>query len=289
MADSQLTLPDGRTLSYIDIGDPDGTCVMHFHGAPSSRLVLDVYDDEFAEQGVRVVAPDRPSYGGSSPHPGRTMAAWPTDVDALADALGIDECAVSGLSSGGPYVVACCALLPDRVMGGLVLAGATDMSWPEAAEGYPAVELEIMALDDEAAAIDFCAERFGPDGSGYFEEDPFEWPEPDEAFLSDERTGAHLAQAMGEAFAQGVDGYAQDMIVQGQPWPFEPESIDAPVRVLHGELDDLVPMAHSRHTAAMIPDAELEILPGHGHLSVLDEFPALAGEFVRSLGTSDTR
>ena len=283
MADSQLTLPDGRTLSYIDIGDPDGPCVMHFHGAPSSRLVLDVYDDEFTEQGLRVVAPDRPSYGGSSPQPGRTMAAWPADVDALADALGIDEFAVSGISSGGPYVVACCALLSDRVLGGLVLAGATDMSWPEAAEGYPAVELDIMALDDEAAAITYCRERFGSDGSGYFEEDSLEWPEPDEALLSDERMGEHLAQAMGEAFAQGVDGYAQDMIVQGQPWPFDPEAIDPPVRVLHGELDDLVPMAHSRHTAELIPGAELVILPGHGHVSVLDELPALAGEFVHSV------
>lgn len=137
MTGSQITLPDGRTLAYTDIGDPEGTCVMHFHGAPASRFLLDIYDDEFAEYGLRVVSPDRPGYGESSSQPGRSMVDWPVDVEALSDALGIDEFAVLGSSSGGPYTVACCALLPDWVLGGLVVAGATDMSLPDARKGYP--------------------------------------------------------------------------------------------------------------------------------------------------------
>lgn len=283
MTDSQISLPDGRVLAYTDIGDPDGSCVMHFHGAPASRFLLDVYDEEFEEYGLRVVSPDRPGYGGSSPHPGRSMADWPNDVEILADTLGIDEFVVLGSSSGGPYTVACCALLPDRVLGGLVVAGATDMSWPDVREGYPEVELEIMDLNDEDEAIGYCENRFGPDGSGFFEEEPLEWPEPDEAFLADKEMSDHLARAMGEAFVQGVTGYAQDMIVQGRPWPFDPADVECPVRVVHGELDTLVPMAHSRHTAESIPDSELKVHPGHGHASILDEIPHLTFEFVESL------
>jgi pimeloyl-ACP methyl ester carboxylesterase len=49
------------------------------------------------------------------------MADWPKDVAALADALGIDRFVVAGHSTGGPYAVACSALLPGRV-----LAGATE-------------------------------------------------------------------------------------------------------------------------------------------------------------------
>jgi len=69
--DSTLNLPDGRTLGYADLGEPDGPLVVHFHGAPSSRLEVAAYDDEFRQRGVRVVSPERPGYGLSSPLPGR--------------------------------------------------------------------------------------------------------------------------------------------------------------------------------------------------------------------------
>ena len=283
MTDSQMTLPDGRTLAYTDIGDPAGTCVIRFHGAPSSRFLLDIYDPEFAENGLRVLSPDRPGYGGSSPKPGRSMEDWPADVEALADALGVDDFAVVGSSSGGPYALACCALLPDRVLGGLVVAGVTDMTWPPARDGYPAVELDIMDVETEAEALAYCEDRFGPDGSGFFDEDPLEWPEPDEAFLADETMSEHLTHTMAEAFAQGVAGYAQDVFVQGQPWPFDPAAISCPVRVVHGELDDLLPMAHSRHTAELIPGTDLDIVPGHGHVSILDEMPERTVNLVQSV------
>ena len=283
MTDTQITLPDGRILAYTDIGDPGGTCVMHFHGAPGSRLLLDSYDNEFAECGLRVVSPDRPGYGGSSPQPGRSMEDWPDDVEALADELGIDQFVVLGSSSGGPYTVASCALLPHRVLGGLVIAGASDMSWHDAHIGYPEVELDIMAFADETDAVAYCEERFGQDGSGFFDEDPLDWPEPDEEFLADEEMSEHVVRTMSEAFAQGIAGYAQDMVIQGRPWPFDPTDISCSVRVVHGELDDLSPLAHSRHTAELIPDAEFEIVPGHGHASIMDEFPQLTDDFVQSV------
>ena len=34
MIDDRITLEDGRTLAYKQIGDPSGTPVMQFHGAP---------------------------------------------------------------------------------------------------------------------------------------------------------------------------------------------------------------------------------------------------------------
>ena len=70
-----MTLTDGRTLAFTDLGDPDGACAFYFHGAPGGRLELADQDDAFGEVGVRVITADRPGYGGSSPHPGRTTAA----------------------------------------------------------------------------------------------------------------------------------------------------------------------------------------------------------------------
>lgn len=64
------------------------------------------------------------------------------------------------------------------------------------------------------------------------------------------------------------------MWLTGRPWSIDPGTITAPTRVLHGELDDLVPIAHSRHTAHLIPGATLEVIPGAGHLSAIHAFPA---------------
>ena len=109
-------------------------------------------------------------------------------------------------------------------------------------------------------------------GTVFFEIRPFTFPEPDLAALNDETLGI----AVMEAFRQGVAGYARDVFVHGRPWPFDPGRITAPVLVIHGELDNVVPIAHSRHTADLIPSSTFRVLPGHGHLSTLTELPAMA-------------
>jgi pimeloyl-ACP methyl ester carboxylesterase len=281
MVDATMTLPDGRTLAYTEVGAPDGPVAFYFHGAPGSRLELTSLDDAFAAVGVRVVTADRPGYGGSTPLPGRTTAGWARDVAALADHLGVERFAVMGLSSGGPYTVACASLLADRVSGAIVAAGNTDMSWPGAADGYLQSELDIMAMDEEAAAVAWCEEHYGADGSGLFDGDSdMDLGPVDNAWLADEANLASLMATMGEAFAQGVVGYAHDITVQGRPWTFDPAAIAYPTLVVHGADDRLVPVAHSEHTASLIPGAELRVLDGVGHLSLGEQLPALAAESV---------
>lgn len=280
ITDESVMLPDGRIIAFTIIGDPVGPTVCYHHGAPGGRLELLGLDAAFVAAGVRVISPDRPGYGGSTPVPGRTTDAWPEDVAALADHLGVERFAVMGLSSGGPYAVACASLLDDRVVGAVVAAGNTDMSWPPARNGYLDSELTIMALENADAAVAWCAERYGADGSKFFEGE-MDLGATDNAFLADDANATALFTAMGEAFRQGVVGYAHDIWVQGRPWSFDPSAIRCPVIVAHGEDDQLVPLAHSAHTAELIPGAELRFLPGVGHLSLIDEFPALAAELQK--------
>jgi pimeloyl-ACP methyl ester carboxylesterase len=211
------------------------------------------------------------------------MADWPSDIAALADALGIDRFIVAGHSSGGPYAVACAALLPERVSAAIILSGVTDMGWPAAWEGYVDSERQIMRLSGEGAALAWCEERFGADGSGFLTASDLEFAEPDNALLADEQVGPAFMAAVVEAFRQGVVGYAQDMVIQGRPWPFDPAAITAPVQVVHGELDLLLPHAHSRHTAELIPGSTLRVLHGHGHLSTVSELPTLASAPARAM------
>lgn len=274
MDDRTFERPDGRTVAYTDLGDGGGRPVLFFHGAPSSRLALVAIDDDLAAAHVRVLAPDRAAFGGSSPHPGRSIADAVDDAAALATELGLDRFAVAGHSSGGPYAVAAAALLGDRVAGAVVAAGVTDMSWTGARQGYVDVELDLMDQPDEDAATAEATRRFGADGGGFLGDSGFAMPAPDVALLDDPTEGAAELNDVIEAFRQGVAGYAQDVWLTGQPWPFDPSTIAVPTHVLHGELDTLVPMAHSRHTADLVPGATLEVIPGAGHLSAIHTFPA---------------
>lgn len=274
-----MNVPDGRTVAYTDLGAPDGPAVVYFHGAPTSRLDLVPYEAAFTDLGVRVISPDRPGYGGSTPRPGRRLDEWPDDIAALTSQLGIDRFGVIGYSSGGPYAAACAALLPDRVVAAGIVAGVTDMGWEPAWDGYDEAESEVMRLGDEAAAVAWCESRFGADGGRFLEGDS-EWAPADLAVLEDGATAAAAFAAIGEAFRQGVGGYAQDVTVQGSPWTFDPGAVVVPVRVLHGEADTIVPVAHGRHTAEVVARASLVTWPEHGHLSIATEVPRLAADLV---------
>jgi pimeloyl-ACP methyl ester carboxylesterase len=281
--DASTTITDGRSLAYTDLGSSTGPVVFYFHGAPGSRLDMAVFESAFQELGVRVVSADRPGYGGSSPKAGRRMEDWPVDVAALADHIGVDRFAVLGVSSGAPYAVACAALLPDRVASVGVVCGATDFAWSGAWDGYPEHESVPMRIGDEVRAAEWCAGQYGPDGSGFLEAGLEGMASVDQAALADERLATALMTTVAEAFRQGVGGYAQDLVVQGRSWVFDPGAIVAPAWVLHGDADTDTPVAHAHHTAELIPGARLLIRPEHGHISILTRIPQLSVDLVSAL------
>lgn len=283
MRDLGITLGDGRELAFTDIGEVGWLAVFFFHGAPTTRLHLAYLEEAFRAHKVRVISPDRPGYGRSSPLPGRLISDWPADVEALVDALAVDRFMVAGHSSGGPYALACAALLPERVWGAAVFGGVTDMGWRDAWLGWNnEAEGQIMRMADEEAAIAAGIAQFGEDGSGFGEESDFDFAEPDKVLRAHEEAGPRILLAEAEAFRQGVAGYVQDAFVQGRPWTFNVTAASAPALIIHGELDNVVPVAHSRHTAQLMQGSTLRILPGHGHLTTLAELPSVALELSRS-------
>ena len=69
--------------------------------------------------------------------------------------------------------------------------------------------------------------------------------------------------------AHGLEGYADDRIADGPGWiDFDVARIRCPVVVLHGTEDKMVDVIHPRHTAAIVPGAELDLHEGHGHFSI---------------------
>ncbi|HEY6429621.1 MAG TPA: alpha/beta hydrolase, partial [Acidimicrobiales bacterium] len=148
----------GLTLRVREAGEPAGRPVLHFHGTPGCRLELAWADERLAAEGVRLVTFDRPGYGGSTPAPfGLTSLA--RLALTVADELGLDRFATSGLSGGGPFALAVAAVAPDRVTAVGVLSGGGPF------QHVPGALQELSDIDKEAAALlphdpDAAAEKF---------------------------------------------------------------------------------------------------------------------------------
>jgi pimeloyl-ACP methyl ester carboxylesterase len=255
-----VRLPDGRAMAYADHGDPAGPVVLTCVGTPDSRLVDRRLVSLVDWLGVRILVPDRPGFGRSDPKPGRTLLDWPADAAALLDALGVDRCAVSGGSGGGPYAVACGVLLADRVTAVALVAPAAPRGAP--AQGF--VPLEEQALrkrgetiarlvrDDPEAVFAFVApDESEPDRQSHAALDPEE----------KEQVFANLR----EAFRQGTDAYVQDHLICAGDWGDLLPRLTRPTRIWQGTDDNNVPAESTRWMAERIPGAELTLLPGAGH------------------------
>src|ERR1044072_4160236 len=105
---------DGRKLTIAEWGDPDGFPGFSLHGTPGSRFAGQADASAYADVGARVIMYDRPGYGGSDRVPGRRVVDSVADVSAIADSLGIERFAVSGVSWGGPHSLGVAARLRAR-------------------------------------------------------------------------------------------------------------------------------------------------------------------------------
>lgn len=282
-----LVLPDGRELLYYDFGDPSGSPVLLFHGTPQAAVCWTFADATAGDLGVRAVAPDRPGIGRSILQPGRKLADWPADAAALTDALGIERFATLGWSAGGPYSLACGALLPDRVSRIGVAAGVCPLEWIPRLDGLNPQDVRLVKLvrrsprlASGALAVVAAATRADPGRARALAQRTLTEPE-----LGTWRRHAADLDDMRfflDAFEQGAGGVVADYIVYAEPWGFDLDAVRVPVRLWHGDSDSLVPLEHARLLADRLPAAELTVLPHAGHLLPYDEI----GEMLRSLTES---
>ncbi|HEY7736529.1 MAG TPA: alpha/beta fold hydrolase [Candidatus Limnocylindrales bacterium] len=271
----EVALADGRRLMAHDAGGTGSTAelvLVWHHGSPQTGELLAPLVDAARERGIRLVSYARPSYGGSSPRRGRDVASAAGDVAAVADALGIDRFAVMGASGGGPHALACAALLPDRVIGAACLACpapyTTEFDW---FAGMVAPGALRSALSGREA-------REAYDLTDQF--DPTQFTAADWAAL--ERTWAPLGHDAQRASAAGSEGLIDDDLAFVAPWGFELSDITAPVLIVQGGEDRVIPPDHAEALSRAIPSAELWLRAGDGHVSILDASPH-AMDWLRAL------
>jgi pimeloyl-ACP methyl ester carboxylesterase len=268
--DRELRLRDGRRVTYAEWGDPSGSPVLLLHGMPGSRLLC---PDEQATTaaGVRLIAPDRPGYGGSDPRPGRTIADGADDIADLIRQLDLAPLPVTGWSSGGPYALAAAARIPELVSSIGVIAGDGPPGdvpgyWDEATPELRDLVAAVRA--DPAAARPRVAERlkwYDADPGSIIDRVASDPSNPDGALLSLPAVAQALRAMFVEGARQGVAGYVDDWIATVLPWGFALGDINRDVLLWWGDADRLTTRAHTEHLARTLPRARLTILPGEGH------------------------
>jgi pimeloyl-ACP methyl ester carboxylesterase len=266
VTEADLELSDGRTLHVYDTGATDDVrrTVFWYHGTPNIGAPPVPLFPASARLGIRWVSYDRPGYGGSTSCPGRNVASAATYVARVADALGIDRFAVMGHSGGGPHALACGALLAERVLGvvsiaGLAPFGAEGLDWFAGMADSGAATLR--AAVDGREARERYQEKFGDDY------DP-EFTPADRAVLSD--TWSWLMDVVRRGVAAGPGAAIDDDLAYVAPWGFDPAQVTAPVLLVHGGLDRVAPSSHGQWLASRCPSAELWLRPDDGHHSVLN-------------------
>jgi pimeloyl-ACP methyl ester carboxylesterase len=263
--ESDLQLSDGRILHIYDSRASGRTAslpVLWHHGTSNTGAPPEPFVEAASRDGTRWVSYDRPGYGGSTPRPGRDLASAAADASSVADALGIETFAVMGHSGGANHALACAALLPGRVPGGVCVATsapfpAEGLDWFEGMAPYGAAQLRA-AVQGRATLEHFLA-------STAF--DPEYFTPADHAALGG--SWSWLLSVVEKAMESGSGPVVDDNLAYVSPWGFSPKQASVPVLFLHGGQDRVIPISHGEWLARHCPSAALWARPADGHISVL--------------------
>ncbi len=269
---------DGRTICFVDGGDPYGFPVIGLHGTPGCRLSRWPEDSLYANAGIRYITADRAGYGRSTRHRGRRVADEASDVRTVADALGLDRFSIVGGSGGGPHALACAALLGDRVvrvacqsslaplgpegltreqwLHGMDPEIAAELAWADAGEEVLTVEMERAQRLMEERIQDDPGSMLGDKANAI-----------DVGFLERPETIRAFSLIIPEQARHGVSGSVDDTLAFVRPWGFDLGTIRVPVLITFGDEDTSCPAAHGSFLAASVRGAVVIETKGGGHFA----------------------
>lgn len=281
--DLVVDLPDGRRMAYADLGDPDGYPVLSCHGGLTSRLDVAPAHAAARRAGVRIVSPDRPGVGRSDRLRGRTVGGWVADAVVLAGQLGLDRFSVLGWSMGGPYALACAAVMGERVRAAVVVAGGVPLGWPCTGGTFAdRLDARLLQLARErpgtAELVVAASRRLAEDPAAWLETARRTMPSVDVAAI--ERAGTESYTAAVVEGLTDAGGVVDEFLAFDAPWGFRHEEVDRPVTLWQGTEDTVVPLGWSVAAAARLPRAELRVVEGAGHLVALDHWEEVLDDLV---------
>lgn len=266
----EFVAEDGTVLVYDDLGDADSGLapVVLVHGHPFDRTMWQPQTAALAAAGRRVITADLRGYGASGVVPGRTpLADFAADAAALLDHLGIVRAVVGGLSMGGQIVMEFHRSFPERVAA-LVLADTS-----------PVAETE-----EGRAVRNRMADRLLAEGmDGYAAEVLDRMLAPYNVTALPE-VAAHVRGMMRSTAPEGAAAALRGR-AERPDYRASLAGARVPVLVVTGADDGYTPVAEARETQGLIPNAELVVVEGAGHMPNLERPEAFNEALLRFLGS----
>jgi non-heme chloroperoxidase len=254
---SAITTKDGVEIYYKDWGS--GQAVVFHHAWPLSSDDWDAQLMYFVSRGYRVIAHDRRGHGRSSQTAtGNDMDTYAADVAQLAANLDLRNAIHVGHSTGGGEVA---RYVARHGSGGrvakAVLIGAVPPVMVKSAKNPGGTPLEVF--DGFRAALAANRAQFFLDV-------------PSGPFYGFNRPGAKVSQGVIENWwRQGMMGGAKahyDCIKAFSETDFTEDlkAITVPVLIMHGDDDQIVPIADSALLSAkLVKNGTLKVYPGLPH------------------------
>jgi pimeloyl-ACP methyl ester carboxylesterase len=249
--------------------------LLFHHGTPGSGTPFRAIDAAAHRLGLRLVTTSRAGYGDSTRLPGRSVVNVVEDSAAVLDAIGAEHCYVAGWSGGGPHALACGARLASRVRAVLVIAGVAPyeilgsaftagMGESNVTEFGKAVAGEMVVRPSIEAER---AQLLQATPSALVQTMSSILPPVDQEALSGD-IGDDLVTNAHEALRRGLDGWLDDDLAFVAPWGFALTEVAVPATIWQGGQDLMVPAAHGKVLADLVPGAVFHFEPGDGHISL---------------------
>ena len=255
---STVTTKDGVTIFYKDWGPKNAQPIVFHHGWPLSADDWDTQMLYFVGKGYRVVAHDRRGHGRSSQvSDGHDMDHYAADAAAVVDHLDLRDAIHIGHSTGGGEATRYVAAHGKGRVAKLVLIGAVPPLLLKTAANPGGLPIEVFDGLRQALAAN-RAQFYTEFASG--------------PFYSYNRPGAKVLQSvidnwlrqamMGGAKAQydGIKAFSETDFTE------DLKNIDVPALVLHGDDDQVVPIADSALLSSkLLKNATLKVHQGFPH------------------------
>jgi pimeloyl-ACP methyl ester carboxylesterase len=184
--------------------------------------------------------------------------------------MDLGEFPVLGISGGGPYALACAALLDDRVTRAGVGCGVGPMAaiplgqrTPYYLARYlpPVVRLSLWRRGRTAREDPAAAQRGRAEEAADVDEE--RWlGEPGQVLVE---------TSVAAAAEHGTAPLAHELALFGSPWDFDVTGIEIPVHLWYGKRDRIVPVEMGLHLAREVPTAAAHFYPDQAHISVVQE------------------
>lgn len=257
-------------------------------GAPALLLIHGIGDEGDTWRHVlpalagrfRVVAPDLPGYGRSAPLPGAmTVTALARTMADLLGALGIAHATLAG-HSGGAMVAQRLALAAPRLVERLVLVAGCLPVTPR----LPPLSPLWLFLTPGAGELAYTSLRRSQD-EAYATLRPYyadldALPEKERAFLRERVWARVWSDRQRAAFLSMLRWITIDRYARAAQYREQLARCRVPTTLVWGGRDALVGLAEGEAMAALVPGAQLHVIPGCGH-NVQQERP---GELAAIIG-----